>query len=442
MGEYLIKRPPDWGNHIDVCNFWFLDDPDPPATEATDLRNFIKEARQLGKPIIYFGYGSVPVPSPIEFVKTIVVAVRKIGARALIQSGWADLGKSLKAEMQPDCMLMGRANHKWLFGLLGVVCHHGGIGTLATGLRKGCPTLITPFFGDQFLWADAVEQNVYGSQLRMSDWIPYKLAQKLRFCLQPFVKERVSELGKQIESDWEEFGVSKGLDWFYKCLPLDQNGDWVETVWEHEKCRGGDRTWGKKTKNARPWSDETGILHQAKEDKVPPGWRVVEDWKPIIDDTTDSQGWQYASREDKQKITFSSHDSKMKSLYNYHKTEHTPQDIRRRKQWRRVRQYIGQSLPCQMALKGLSSNPGTLGAVSATATAVLGRGTVDTGRMQMAARACNMVHDIPSSLTGIASSNSDGALSAMSKALFHHLPHTTSAPSNGGNEGRWPNATH
>lgn len=39
--------------------------------------------------------------------------------------------------------------YNFLF-IVSAVCHHGGAGTTAAGLRAGKPTIIVPFFGDQF----------------------------------------------------------------------------------------------------------------------------------------------------------------------------------------------------------------------------------------------------------------------------------------------------
>lgn len=41
------------------------------------------------------------------------------------------------------------APHSWLFPRCAAVVHHGGAGTLAVGLRSGCPTVVCPFFFDQ-----------------------------------------------------------------------------------------------------------------------------------------------------------------------------------------------------------------------------------------------------------------------------------------------------
>jgi hypothetical protein len=42
------------------------------------------------------------------------------------------------------------------------VCHHGGAGTTAAGLRAGKPTIIVPFFGDQFFWGAMISKNGAG----------------------------------------------------------------------------------------------------------------------------------------------------------------------------------------------------------------------------------------------------------------------------------------
>lgn len=50
--------------------------------------------------------------------------------------------------------------HPYLFSLVSGTIHHGGAGTTHTALRAGKPTLVVPFFGDQFFWADAVHFSV------------------------------------------------------------------------------------------------------------------------------------------------------------------------------------------------------------------------------------------------------------------------------------------
>jgi sterol 3beta-glucosyltransferase len=53
---------------------------------------------------------------------------------------------------------IGPCPHEWLFPRVCGVLHHGGAGTVAAGLRAGKPTLVCPFFGDQFFWGMALER--------------------------------------------------------------------------------------------------------------------------------------------------------------------------------------------------------------------------------------------------------------------------------------------
>ena len=55
--------------------------------------------------------------------------------------------------------------HDWLFPRMSAVIHHGGAGTSAEGFRSGIPTMIVPFFGDQFLWASRVSWRYFGGML-------------------------------------------------------------------------------------------------------------------------------------------------------------------------------------------------------------------------------------------------------------------------------------
>lgn len=93
-------------------------------------------------------------------------AVKSAGVRALVSAGWGGLGgvdvppevfilKGMtdravsKSQDQTD--LPGNIPHDWLFAenRVKAVCHHGGAGTTAIGLRNGLPTIVVPFFGDQ-----------------------------------------------------------------------------------------------------------------------------------------------------------------------------------------------------------------------------------------------------------------------------------------------------
>ena len=84
-----------------------------------------------------------------RFSEIIFKAVEKAGVRALVSAGWGGLGG---VSIPSNVFILGNVPHDWLFEKVSAVVHHGGAGTTAIGLKKGCPTVVVPFFGDQPFW--------------------------------------------------------------------------------------------------------------------------------------------------------------------------------------------------------------------------------------------------------------------------------------------------
>ncbi|KAI1809774.1 hypothetical protein GGS20DRAFT_570470 [Poronia punctata] len=209
----LIPKPNDWGDHIDIAGFYFLNlassyTPDP------ELAAFLA----AGPPPIYIGFGSIVVDDPDGLTKTIFEAVAETGVRALVSKGWGGLGAD--ALNVPDGVFMlGNVPHDWLFKHVSAVCHHGGAGTTAAGIQAGKPTIIVPFFGDQPFWGAMVAKAGAGPEP-----IPYKslttsaLVEAIRTVLKPDVQEKAKELGEKIR---EERGADVGAQCFHKHLNVD-----------------------------------------------------------------------------------------------------------------------------------------------------------------------------------------------------------------------------
>lgn len=62
-----------------------------------------------------------------------------------------------EVEIPPECFLLDKVPHDWLFPRIDAALHHGGAGTTGASLKAGIPTLIKPWFGDQFFWASRVQ---------------------------------------------------------------------------------------------------------------------------------------------------------------------------------------------------------------------------------------------------------------------------------------------
>lgn len=123
------------------------DGPLPPAVE---------EFLAAGPAPVYFGFGSVCVPEPEAVTKMILRAVAHVGCRAVIDQGWAGLGRGLERELPPDVLLIREVPHRRLFPRMAALVHHGGSGTTHGATRAGVPQAIAPQIIDQYFWGNRI----------------------------------------------------------------------------------------------------------------------------------------------------------------------------------------------------------------------------------------------------------------------------------------------
>lgn len=157
----VVVPPLDYSDWIRVTGYWFLDEGSDfmPPNELTD---FISKARADGKKIVYIGFGSIVVSDPAALTKTVVESVLKADVRCILSKGWSDrlADKSAavpEVPLPPEILPIKSAPHDWLFSRIDAAAHHGGAGTTGASLRAGLPTIIKPFFGDQFFFGSRVE---------------------------------------------------------------------------------------------------------------------------------------------------------------------------------------------------------------------------------------------------------------------------------------------
>ena len=199
--DSLVPKPPEWGPHIDLANFIYYAQAqsyEPPP----ELLGFLA----AGEAPIYVGFGSVVAEDPAALTRTIFKALDKAGARGVVARGWAHLGDEVPP---PNVFLIDDCPHDWLFPRCRAVCHHGGAGTTAAGLRAGLPTVVVPFFGDQFFWGRIVADSGAGPEpipIRRLD-IEH-LTAAFDACRRPQIRERATELGALLRaSDGAELAV-------------------------------------------------------------------------------------------------------------------------------------------------------------------------------------------------------------------------------------------
>lgn len=166
----VVVPPLDYSDWIRVTGYWFLDeasDWSPPK----DLTDFIAKAKADRKKIVYIGFGSIVVSDPAALTKTVVDSVLKADVRCILSKGWSDrLGNHDAAVPEVPLPLeifqIKSAPHDWLFKQIDAAAHHGGAGTTGASLRAGLPTIVKPFFGDQFFFGSRLEDLSVGICLK------------------------------------------------------------------------------------------------------------------------------------------------------------------------------------------------------------------------------------------------------------------------------------
>ena len=210
----LMPKPIDWGPHISISGFYFLDSASN-YTPAPDLQAFL----DAGPPPIYIGFGSIVLDDSNAMTKLIFQAARKTGKRVLLSKGWGGMGAD-ELRIPDGVFMLGNVPHDWLFKHVSCVVHHGGAGTTAAGIAAGRPTLVVPFFGDQPFWGDMIARAGAGP-----DPIPHKqltadkLADAINFCLKLESLERAKALASKIAA---EAGSDMGAQSFHQYLEPDR----------------------------------------------------------------------------------------------------------------------------------------------------------------------------------------------------------------------------
>jgi UDP:flavonoid glycosyltransferase YjiC (YdhE family) len=198
----VIPPAPDWDDTTHVTGYWFLD---PPADWAPPPA--LVEFLQAGPPPVYIGFGSMSNRNPEETTDIILRALARAKQRGIILSGWSGLHKT---DLPDSVFMLDSVPFSWLFPRVAAVVHHGGTGTTAAGLRAGVPSIVTPFFGDQFFWGQRVAELGAGPEP-----VPHKkltverLASAIQIVLSDrAIRQRAAELGKKIQA---EDGVARAV---------------------------------------------------------------------------------------------------------------------------------------------------------------------------------------------------------------------------------------
>ncbi|KAI8360781.1 hypothetical protein BD560DRAFT_404712 [Blakeslea trispora] len=218
----IVPSPLDWLDWIHCTGYWFLDNPQTGWTPDPDLKSFIEAPD--ARPIVYIGFGSIIVPDPVEITRVIVESVLLSNVRAIISRGWSSRLQKDPQNHEEDILRkhpgtilsVHSVPHDWLFPKIRAVIHHGGAGTTAAGLRAGRPTVIKPFFADQFFWGERVQEMGIGKCIKRLTVESLSVA--LRVVSTDDTMLRVaSRVGEKIRA---ESGVETAVQCIYRDMEL------------------------------------------------------------------------------------------------------------------------------------------------------------------------------------------------------------------------------
>jgi sterol 3beta-glucosyltransferase len=194
VSRVLLPRPADWPEHALVCGQWaapFEGNGDwvPPAPLAAFL--------EAGEPPIYVGFGSMAGFDNERLMRALTEAIG--GRRALFYPGWSGIERSA---LPPNFHVVGNTPHEWLFPRVSLVVHHGGAGTTHSATRSGKPSVVVPFTGDQFFWADRLGRvGVAAAAVDGNAPSATAFARAIEFGLQSATRARAEELAAAMRDE-------------------------------------------------------------------------------------------------------------------------------------------------------------------------------------------------------------------------------------------------
>ena len=195
----LLPKPADWPANAAICGQWLQ--PSPSWLPPSDLCDFL----QRGEPPMYVGFGSMVGFDRKRLMASVVSAVGR--RRALFYPGWSGVET---AGLPDNFFVIGETPHDWLFPKTSLVIHHGGSGTSHSACRAGVPSVVVPFAGDQFFWADRLRNAGVATRVTSGKSVDAAaLAHCIALAESEPVRLRARTLGKQMRT---EDGLANAID--------------------------------------------------------------------------------------------------------------------------------------------------------------------------------------------------------------------------------------
>ena len=235
----LMPRPKDWPSHCSVAGACGL----PEHTSEDCLQQLKRLSARSELPLIYVGFGSMILTSAeLKLLfQWIDYAVSSMSIRILFQITDGKLINeisTIQRSMTSQCFVVNDleelsamesptvqvivltcvVSHEALFQRCSGVVHHGGSGTTHRSLSAGRPTMIVPFFADQFSLGKMVQRLGCGPEpLPLCKHSTVTFAAGVASLLSTGCKEAALALSRQL---MREDGVEAAVATWEQHLPV------------------------------------------------------------------------------------------------------------------------------------------------------------------------------------------------------------------------------
>lgn len=191
VSPHLLPPPEDWPANAHLCGQWLV--PSTAWAPPPALANFLA----TGEAPVYIGFGSMTGFDNARLLDALIGAMA--GRRALFYSGWSGIDPG---KLPSNFLGISDTPHDWLFPRTAAVIHHGGSGTSHSAARAGVPSIVTPFAGDQFFWAERLRRaGVAPAALDGRRPKAEAFAKALDFVAGTAVRERARVLGQRMRAE-------------------------------------------------------------------------------------------------------------------------------------------------------------------------------------------------------------------------------------------------
>jgi rhamnosyltransferase subunit B len=173
--EWFASPQPDWPPNTHAIGFVQFD----AAGEAAPL-NAADEFLNAGPAPIIFTPGSAGSTMQ-RFFRESVEAVRQLGVRAMLVTNFPE---QVPKTLPPGVKVFGYLPFSEVLPRAAMLVYHGGIGTLAQGIKAAVPHLVVPHGYDQFDSGWRIEQLGLGRSIPEGRYRAARVAKEIRAMLE------------------------------------------------------------------------------------------------------------------------------------------------------------------------------------------------------------------------------------------------------------------